>query len=270
MNIVSAGYGYHESSSFAINRPMGSGDYVLVVLRSASYFVLHGKKQIVPANSVIIYQEGTPQHYGSIDDRFLNDWIHFLPSKADINRIQEIGIPFDTILPLYDTAPLSLLIKNLIYENISQNKNKEKSVRLYFDLILCKISDLLSVPITTDKDFFQSLSSLRNKIYLTPGKEWKISAICKDLNFSRSYIQHSYKDYFGESIQDSITNSRIEYAKHLLTSTETKVSHIASLCGYHSDVHFIRIFKSKAGLTPAVFRKVNASPGQEKKVKKKA
>ncbi len=270
MHIVKAGYGYHESSSFSIDRPFGSGDYVLVVLRSASYFILHGKRQIVPANSVIIYQEGTPQHYGSIDDQFLNDWIHFLPSKSDMKKIEEIGLPFDTILPLYDTAPLSLLIKNLLYENISQNKNKEKSMCLYFDLILCKIADLLSVPITTDKDFFHTLSSLRNKIYLTPGREWKIERICKDLNFSRSYIQHSYKGYFGESIQDSVTNSRIEYAKHLLTSTESKVSHIASICGYHSDVHFIRIFKNKVGTTPAVFRKTNATPSPKKHTENEA
>lgn len=258
MNIIKAGYGYRETSSFSVNRPWGSGDYVLIVLRSASYFVLDGKHQIVPENSVIIYQKGTPQHYGSIDDQFVNDWIHFVPSKSDLNRIEEIGIPFDTILPLYDTAPLSLLIKNLIYENISKNKNKERSIRLYFDMILYKISDLLSVPISTDKDFFQALSSLRNKIYLNPSREWKIEEICEKMNFSRSYIQHSYKNYFDESIQDSITNSRIEHAKHLLSSTDDKVSEIATLCGYHSDVHFIRIFKSKLGLTPIAYRK--ASP----------
>lgn len=258
MNIINAGYGHHETSSFSINRPMGSGDYVLIVLRSASYFILDGKHQIVPENSVIIYQKGTPQHYGSVDDQYVNDWIHFVPSRADLNRIRDIGIPFDTILPLYDTAPLSLLIKNLIYENISKNKNKEKSIRLYFDMILYKISDLLSVPISTDKDFFQALSSLRNKIYLNPSTDWKIEDICNNMNFSRSYIQHSYKNYFDESIQDSVTNSRIEHAKHLLASTDTKVSHIAALCGYHSDVHFIRIFKSKVGLTPIAFRK--ASP----------
>lgn len=258
MNIIKAGYSYHEPSSFSVNRPCGSGDYVLIVLRSASYFVLNGKHQIVPENSVIIYQKGTPQHYGSIDDQFVNDWIHFVPSKSDLNRIREIGIPFDTILPLYDTAPLSLLIKNLLYENISKNKNKENSIRLYFDMILYKISDLLSVPISTDKDFFQSLSSLRNKIYLNPSLDWKIEEICDNMNFSRSYIQHSYKHYFEESIQDSVTNSRVEHAKHLLSNTDTKVSHIATLCGYHSDVHFIRIFKSRVGLTPFAYRK--ASP----------
>lgn len=258
MNIVSAGYGHREKPTFSINRPMGSGDYVLIVVRSASYFVLDGEHRIVPENSVIIYQKGTPQHYGAVDDQYINDWIHFVPSKSDLNRIRDIGLSFDTILPLYDTAPLSILIKNLLYENISRNKNKEKSIRLHFDMILYKISDLLSVPVSTDKDFFHALSSLRNKIYLNPAREWKIENICENMNFSRSYIQHSYKNYFDESIQDSITNSRIEHAKHLLTSTDNKVSQVATLCGYHSAVHFIRIFKSKVGLTPIAFRK--ASP----------
>ncbi len=264
MDIIKVGYGFHEPPSFSVNRPYGSGDYVLIVLRTTSYFVLHGKHQIVPANSVIIFQEGTAQHYGAVEDQFINDWIHFSPSEEEVAKFHEMDIPFDTILPLYDTAPLSLLIKNLIYENISQNKNKKDSMNLYFDLLLYKISDLLSISINTDKNFFHALSSLRNKIYLSPGKEWKIERISKDLNFSRSYIQHSYKTCFGESIQDSITNSRIEYAKHLLSSTETKISHIASLCGYHSDVHFIRIFKSKIGITPSLFRKTNSNPTRKK------
>ncbi len=255
MHIIRAGHGSQEHASFCINRPHGSGDYHLVVIRSSSYFVIDGKKEIVPPNSVILYQIGTPQYYGAIDDSFLNDWIHFTANKNDLKKIKDLGIPFDKVMLLYDSAPISLLIKNLLFESYSQNKHRVKSTHLYFDLILHKISDLLFVPNPTDKNFFRALFSLRNDIYLNPNKDWKLEQICQDLNFSRSYVQHSYKEYFNESVQTSITNSRIEYAKHLLSSTDMKISTIASRCGYHSDVHFMRIFRNKVGTTPSAFRK---------------
>ena len=83
---------------------------------------------------------------------------------------------------------------------------------------------------------------------------WSIDKICKSLNLSRSYVQHMYKTFFGESVMSDITSSRIEYAKYLLSGTNMTVSAISQACGYDNDVHFMRIFKKTTSLTPTQFR----------------
>ena len=77
MRIVNAGYKYTHGSDFFVNRPYGSGDYVLLVINTESFFVLNGERIIAQKGSVIVYKKGTPQIYGATKDKFINDWIHF-------------------------------------------------------------------------------------------------------------------------------------------------------------------------------------------------
>ena len=95
---------------------------------------------------------------------------------------------------------------------------------------------------------------MRNEIQLAPQNEWNIDWISQKIQMSRSYIQHLYKRFFGMSITEDIQNSRMEYAKYLLSSTNEKISSIAKSCGYENDVHFMRLFKKQTAMTPSEFR----------------
>ncbi|MNC73208.1 HTH-type transcriptional regulator GadW [compost metagenome] len=48
--------------------------------------------------------------------------------------------------------------------------------------------------------------------------------------------------------------SRVEHAKYLLTTTDISVKKIAEMCGYASEIHFMRQFKQQLGLTPSQYR----------------
>ena len=77
MRIVNAGYNFRHPKGFCIDRPSGSGDYLLLVIRSEAFVVLNGEKTSVPAGSALIYKKGTAQLYGSEMCEFVNDWFHF-------------------------------------------------------------------------------------------------------------------------------------------------------------------------------------------------
>lgn len=257
MNIVNAGCNYQHDKNFSINRPFGSGDYLFLVLRTDAWFILNSEKIISPANSLIIFKKGTPQLYGALSEKFVNDWIHFEISKDEEAEFEELGIPFDTILPVNNTNIFSELIKNIFLEKYSRNICKENSMKLYFNLILNKISEeIKSVADGVQKPYFEELCKLRNKIQLSPQQDWNIEKICKSMNLSRSYIQHLYKEFFGVSITSDILNGRIEYAKYLLSSTDFTVCRISDICGYENDVHFMRMFKKKMGTTPTEYRRL--------------
>ena len=255
MKISNAGYNYRHPEGFRIDRPQGSGDCILLIVRSEAFFVLKNARIETQKNCAIVFKEGTPQLYGALSGEFINDWIRFDLSCDDERIFSELEIPFDTIIPLREAADFSHYVKSIFMEKHSQNLHREKSIERYFDLILLKLSEnILRGDFEKASPVYHALCTLRNEIRLTPQNPWTIDFISQKMKMSRSYIQHLYKQFFGISISADIQSSRIEYAKYLLALTNEKISAIAASCGYESDVHFMRIFKKATALTPSEFR----------------
>ena len=89
-----------------------------------------------------------------------------------------------------------------------------------------------------------------------PQNDWSIEGLAQQLIMSKSHFEHTYKKIFGISPMNEVINSRIENAKFILTSTDISVKQIAEMCGYKSDIHFMRQFKSRLGVTPSVYRSI--------------
>ena len=205
-------------------------------------------------SSVVVFKKGTSQIYGALNSEFVNDWVHFEADKEDIEHFQSINIAFDEIIEFQNVAELSKLIKRMCFEKYSNNKNSVQSAKLYFELIMLKISDLCSQSAITYSALSNKLASLRNEIYTNPQNDWTLDKIAKELLISVSYLQHQYKLLYNNSIKKDITLSRMEYGKYLLFNTEYTVAAISHLCGYENDVHFMRTFKKETGFTPTKYR----------------
>ncbi len=257
MRIVKCGYRYRHSSTFEINRPTGSGDYIFLILQSPAYFILNGKRVETKGCSAIFYKKGTPQIYGALDGDFVNDWIHFELDEGEFEWMQSRGVVFDEIIDLVSAEPLSLMIRKMCSEMSSKNKYARESSELYLRLIALKLCDCIQKEdgVRGHSTFFDKLFSLREEIYLNPQREWKISSIAEELSMSESYLQHLYKSYFHTNIKKDIITSRISYSKHLLFSTDESISAISYACGFENDVHFMRTFKKMVGVTPSEYRK---------------
>ena len=253
MKIVKAGYNYCHLPEFCINRVHGSGDYLLLIIKTEAFIVLNGERKTVPPRSAVIFKKGTPQHNGAMHGKYINDWIHF--EIEDEAPFSELGIPFDTIIPLRETNELSGFIKNIVFEWHSQNTHKAEIMQCYFDLLLFKISERINLQSPKQEHpYYDPFCRLRSEIQLEPQGDWSIDAICRRMMLSRSYVQHLYKLFFGTSILSDVQCGRMEHAKYLLSATNMTVTDISRSCGYDSDVHFMRIFKKITGMTPSGFR----------------
>ena len=256
MEIVNVGYNSRHDKNFSINRPYGSGDYILLLLRSPAYFILKGERQHKGPNSAIIFKKGTPQLYGALNEEYVNDWLHFELTDLEEEMLSSLGIPFDEVFSVYNAMDVAELIKRMFNEKYSLNMHKDESLELCFKLILRKLSEALHcVDSKKENEHYQTFLNLRNEIYLTPGTDWSLETICEKINLSCSYVQHLYKDFFGRSLLSDVTAGRLGYAKYLLSSTDMSVSEIATSCGYKNDVHFMRTFKKEVGETPSQYRK---------------
>ena len=102
-----------------------------------------------------------------------------------------------------------------------------------------------------------SLKKIRRELHKAPELDWNLTELAKRLNISKSYVQKLYKEHFGISYIDDLIDSRIGMAKQLLTTTDLRISEVASSCGYQNATHFMRQFKDKTGVSPSEFRDKN-------------
>lgn len=77
------------------------------------------------------------------------------------------------------------------------------------------------------------------------------------IHLSGNYLSDVLKKETGYSIKDHVNNFIIEKAKTLLLSESETVSSIAYTLGFNYPHYFNRLFKSKTGMTPQEYRKLN-------------
>lgn len=255
MRINNIGYNHTHDADFIINRPNGSGDYLLLLLKTDAIFTFNGKDIVTPKDSFILFRDDTPQFYRANGAPFSNDWFHFVLDKGDAEFFKELDIPMDEVVSIGGLNSLSLLVKNMCYEHYSSNMFKVDSEELYMKLFFLKLSEVVhrkNDPNITS--YYDKLSILRTKIYSMPFEDWSIDWLSHELTLSKSYFQHLYKEYFGVSVMNDVISSRVEHGKYLLTSTDISVKQISQMCGYKNEIHFMRQFKERTGITPSQYR----------------
>lgn len=81
----------------------------------------------------------------------------------------------------------------------------------------------------------QAIQSIVNYISNHLFEDFDIITLCQKCGMSEYHFRRVFKFIVGENIGNYIQRLRLEYAAHLLTSTEYTLSRIAELAGYQTN-----------------------------------
>lgn len=81
-----------------------------------------------------------------------------------------------------------------------------------------------------------------------------IKEISEHVHLSCSYICTMFKTETGQTLNQYITEYRIEKAKMLLADPRNKITEISSRVGYTDGNYFSKSFKKAVGLSPSEYR----------------
>ena len=90
------------------------------------------------------------------------------------------------------------------------------------------------------------------------GQEVKLSELARLLDMSQFHFSRCFKQSVGMSPHQYVMQQRMELAKRLLEKSETAIADIALQCGFNSQSHFGKYFRSFTGATPNTYRKNRA------------
>ncbi len=257
MRMDEIGYHHKHDASFFINRPNGAGDWLFLIVKSPAVFRIDGEEVRVKANSYVLYTPEYPEYYKADCDEYIDDWIHFGPNEEEENLIREL-LPLNKPIFLSDISAVSKIVRNMCYEFYSAHIHRQKTVDLYFRILIYKVHELIEIwnPSNgfSESMYGDQLMWLRECIYRKPCREWNIDDMAKELALSRSRFQHLYSDTFGTTVKKDIITSRIEYACNMLKYSDRSIEEIAEICLYNNVSYFIRQFKKIKGVTPSIYR----------------
>jgi AraC family transcriptional regulator of arabinose operon len=77
------------------------------------------------------------------------------------------------------------------------------------------------------------------------------------LALSPSYFQTLYRAEFGVSCYEDVLRAKTRLAQYYLANTTMTVREISGLCGFENDVHFMRQFRKRTGLTALEYRRIS-------------
>jgi AraC family transcriptional regulator of arabinose operon len=255
MHIRSIGVNHSHGPDFIKDRPNGTGEYILLLVKTKAVFRFGENEIHTRPDSLIVYRKGSPQYFRADNGTFVNDWICFDVEEGESSFFDGVEIKLDTIYEVKDSVSLSSLIKILFQEYLSDGVHKSEVISGYLKILFYKISECISAQNRNWSFYGAKLDGLRSMIYSDPRVKRTVAELAEKTGLSESQFQRLYKSRFGVSpIADTVA-ARIEYAKYLLASTDHTVSRISEELNYKSDIQFIQQFKSIVKTTPSKYRR---------------
>ena len=153
-------------------------------------------------------------------------------------------------------------IQNSAVDYLLKPVNPEELRRLLQRLEATLLAREQQVVSRRESDAAALAESVRMYLQENYDRQVDFSALADSLAVSAPYLSKMFHEQTGTSPSKYLTGLRIGQAKKLLLDTNLTVREIAVRVGYPDPVHFSRIFRNTAGMSPAQFREARAAAGR--------
>ena len=122
-----------------------------------------------------------------------------------------------------------------------------------YKILLCLIISSLTGRKQTNncKELELTFEEMHNPQNMKDG----IEAMMRISGYSRSQLYRILKRHIGISVNEYLTDLRLNTANKYIVYTDKSLEDIAEMVGYKSFSHFNKLFKNKFGISPAQLRK---------------
>lgn len=262
MQIIGIGHRSVLTPDSAFSHPDGLDGTLLLLPDAPMLLTADSRTMRMERGDAAVIAADTPFGCQPAEQPLFYDWVLFRLG-GDKSFYQSLGIPENTLLRCGDPLFLSVLLEQLCAEYYAANPKRSEMLDCLLKALLIRAAETggpVAVQAAAEHadPHYAELVRLREKIYANPQEKWTVEMLCSEVSMSRSYFQLVYREAFGTTCIADVINCKMNLARELLTSTSYTISHIAQLCGYDNEEHFMRQFKKNNGITPTVFRRTHA------------
>lgn len=209
------------------------------------------------AHSYVLHAPYFPTYHTSSPDSkrgFVDDWIYIGGEMID-RLVKQYGIPLNEIIHSQRNNNISDIISDIHNEMNSELEFKDdklKALTLNLFIELARMNEVFRKH--SDIDEFSRISNVCNQIQKKFSDNWTIGDMSRISGYSQSRFISLFRRYFGKSPMDFLIDYRIAQAKSMIESNMMTMTEIAEACGFSSLYYFSRVFKSRCGISPSVYK----------------
>lgn len=165
-----------------------------------------------------------------------------------INRAMSRIAAYEAGIP----APIihQITMKESMTISAAQN---EKQMELACDEMLYTFCEIIRS--INNKKYSAMVQSIIYSINQKYAEEMSVREIAEELDVSESYMIAQFKKETGTTPAAFLRDTRLKFATKLLISTDEEIQRICGKVGIHDANYFVKVFKSKYGMTPKSYRK---------------
>ncbi|MFU0826807.1 MAG: HTH araC/xylS-type domain-containing protein [Lachnoclostridium sp.] len=245
-----------HGNDYVVKRPNGLIDYLFLYIQTPSTLIINERMYTIINPTAILIDSYTPHKYFPTGLYYMDDYLHFAVNDK-ITFMEELFFPFNTPVEMEKNNDIHSILFQIHQEHTHSNKYSSQISKHLIHILLIKVGEQWNSmqQKNTVLPHYNDLLSVRSQILNSPEKVWTVEELAKMSHLSRAYFQVMYKKVFGVTCITDVINTKISYAKVLLSSTNLSIKEISQKLSYNDVYHFIRQFKKNTGLTPGAFRK---------------
>lgn len=151
----------------------------------------------------------------------------------------------------------SLNIKKELYDIVSIGKNPAEDATGKITGIINEILVKMYLSVNSSKYVPQIAKDMKNYLNTKITSSFSIKELCEYVSKSESQTINIFKKTFGVTPYAYLLNKKISFAKTMLANTNLSVKEVAYNLKFADEYYFSNIFKTKVGMSPAAYRKIN-------------
>lgn len=184
------------------------------------------------------------------------------------SRLQKVLVDVEGVEQFYHIENCGVYIKDIL-QNVGNFKNFLLARRFHLQSITMQmfINQLVQFDddhLDADQRTVLRIQELKRVeelgifIKQNLAEDHSIKNLCKRSGLNPNKLQIGFKYLYATSINEFITNKRLERAKQLLESNEYNVREVVAAIGLESSSYFSKIYKERYGITPMNYKKLNS------------
>jgi len=99
------------------------------------------------------------------------------------------------------------------------------------------------------------IASVRREVDQRWHEKLTIAELARVGGVNRDKLVRGFRDLYGATIAEMLTERRLQEARRMLLSTDLPVSLVAYRCSYHNNAAFTRAFNRRFGIAPSGLRR---------------
>ena len=127
--------------------------------------------------------------------------------------------------------------------------------KIYKKEVLARADKLSFAKNKTRIEILKRLSIAKDYMISNYNKTFSLEDVASTACLSVNHLLRTFKEAYGNSPYQYLTNIRLSRAKYLLRTTKCQINEIVTLVGFECPSSFIRLFKTKFQTTPVNYRR---------------